>query len=169
MHHAYHPSQITSDNTIFVPDDQLDLDDLEDLAEQRAESYEGDIFKRHYLGLLGEAAIAEAYSVDIDREIYEHGDDGFDLTLKIHEKEKTVDVKTTARKNPSLRIPVSGPKVCEAYVLCTTHGHGITIEGWISADSALSMNYWRKIDGQGYFEIPVDDLNNPPIHPLRRR
>ena len=168
MHHSYKPSQITSDNTIFVPNDQLDLDDLEDLAEERSESYEEDTFDRHYLGLLGEAAVAETYSVDIDRQIYENGDDGFDVTLKIHEKEKKVDVKTTSRKKPTLRIPTKGPKVCGVYLLCTTVPHGVEILGWISAEEALSMKYCRKIDGQGYFEIPVDDLNNPPIHPLRR-
>ena len=169
MHHNYHPSQITSDNTIYVPYDELDYPNLKELAKKRAGSYEEDNVERHHRGLKGEAAVAEAYSVELDKEIYENGDGGIDLTLKIHERERTVDVKTTGRRNPSLRIPTKGPKVCEIYILCAIRLHGVEILGWIPAEEALSMDNWRLIDGNGVFEIPIEDLNDPPIHPLRRR
>jgi hypothetical protein len=167
MNYNFTQSQITSRNTIFIPNNRLDFEDLKQLAEQRAESYEIDNVSRHYKGLIGESAVSKAYGVDLDREIYEYGDSGFDLTLEIQGTNKKVDVKTTSRDTPSLRVRSSGSKSCQIYMCCSILSHGIEIIGWISADHALSMDYWCRVDGQCVFEIPIEDLNRPPIHPMK--
>lgn len=79
---------------------------IDELAQQRSESYTpidgGVIFtgtdgsasslSRHLIGLLGECAVAKFYSLSIDSDVYQFGDDGIDLELY----DESIDVKTTA-------------------------------------------------------------------------
>jgi hypothetical protein len=79
---------------------------IDELAQRRCKSYTpidgGVIFtgsnssasslSRHVIGLLGECAVAKFYSLSVDSDVYQFGDDGIDLELY----GESIDVKTTA-------------------------------------------------------------------------
>lgn len=87
---------------------------LELLGMERAKTSPGSI-EAHVRGIMGEYAVAELFSVDIDSNIYDGGDPGFDLCVN----GKLVDVKTANQRqnNPSLLVDATQDLFADYYVL----------------------------------------------------
>ncbi len=116
------------------------LTEARKIARQRSESYadidggrlHGDQTSQdaHLTGVIGELAVAELYGGSIDREIYEGGDDGYDLLFD----GTSIDVKTTqttALTRPDLIVPTDPAPTADYYYL--VH--------WLEQDSARIVGY----------------------------
>jgi len=81
----------------------------------------------HQIGLVGELATAQWFGVDVDHEIYQHGDNGIDLNLPI--LGKTAVKSTTYKDNPWLRAEVEHDKPSiQSYLLAYVPD---LTEGWL--------------------------------------
>lgn len=57
------------------------------------DTYAGNAIRRNIVGTIGELAFAEYADLQIDSDIYEHGDQGVDFSVEIDGRRYTVDIK----------------------------------------------------------------------------
>lgn len=104
----------TAKHTVDIPDEVRIP--LSELGTERATDSPGSI-KHHIRGICGEYAVAKFFGIEeqVDTEIYEYGDPGWDLTYR----DNTIDVKTVGPRanNPCLMVNDRKPISADFYVL----------------------------------------------------
>ncbi|MFC7028510.1 hypothetical protein ACFQH8_15980 [Halomicroarcula sp. GCM10025710] len=147
------------------------LQDARGIAYRRSRSYEsidggqvhGEQSYRdaHLTGVVGELAVAQLYDGRIDRDVYEHGDEGHDLIFG----RTTFDVKTTkttALSRPDLIVPVDPTPIADYYFL--THWveeHRVRVIGYASRGTVLDREP-RRFPGETLnYVVPPTELQTP--------
>jgi len=92
--------------------------------------YYNDPNKEDTIGVAGETAFAERYSLKVDERILPEGDDHIDFIVKINNSEITIDVKT-AQKAYNLLIKEWEIKECADILVLAEYKDGaINFLGW---------------------------------------
>ena len=158
--------------TIDLSDQQFT--EAERIAHERSRSYE-DIDDRrlygeqtnldaHLTGVIGELAVAELYDGTIDREIYERGDEGYDLVLN----GTTIEVKTTRTSSltrPVLIVPSEPTPAADYYFLVHwVEPRTVRIIGYASRDRVLDREPRRFPGTTWNYIVPPAELFIPSEH-----
>lgn len=145
------------------------------LAYERNHSYSkiggGDVYSTdsmmsHLIGIIGEMAVASAYSTEIDMQTYRFGDDGSDLDLW----EKSADVKattTTAMDRPELLVKPYENLSADLYFLAHIIEWGekrvrVRIHGYTSKDVVTARESRRHPGSDKNYVVEPRELMLPP-------
>lgn len=146
------------------------------LAKDRNQSYTaidgGQLFgpntslTSHQVGILGELAVAVAYPAEIDKEQYEFGDDGADLSIWGNR----VDVKstaTTAMTRPELLVRADRDVTADLYML--THlvewgpnGAVVRLLGYTTRENVLQRTPRQHPGQMENYVVTPQELSLPP-------
>lgn len=131
-------------------------DGLKLAAREIASGWAGNT-RNHYLGLLGEDALAQFFGVPegLDTEVYADGGDG-GVDLRVNGA--TIDVKTARRENPSLTVDVYEQLTADYYVLASQLGERtIRLIGYAPREFVANARKWER-DGDTYHVVDQEYL-----------
>lgn len=146
------------------------------LAHERNTSYDdidgGDVYASdslmsHFVGVVGEIAVASLYDTGIDAKLYTTGDDGSDLILA----NKRVDVKTTTTermRRPELLVKAHKNVKADLFVLVhivdwAPTGVTCRIHGCAPRDVVTDRNPRRHPGSDRNYVVSPDELTLPPL------
>lgn len=142
------PGDVPLNDLPLIELSEQHLNEAEKIARQRSKSYANidggrlygvqEIQDAHLTGVIGELAVAELYDGSIDRNIYEKGDEGYDLLFD----DTSIDVKTTqtpALTRPDLIVPTDPAPTADYYYLVHWfETHSARVIGYASQERVLN-------------------------------
>lgn len=170
---------------VDVPIDQLPVVQLtsehirrsSELAIDRNKSYRqidggtvfgnNDALTSHQTGILGEMAVAELYSTEIDAETHEFGDGGIDLDLW----GASADIKTTTTTKmeyPQLLICDDNPLSADLFFLAHIVNWGpsgaqVRVHGYATQTQVVNKTPYRHPGNQKNYVVEPKELTLPPL------
>lgn len=168
------PARIDLDRLPHVVISKSRLDELKRLALERVQSYRRitsrseleDLAQNHLRGLIGEAAVADAYGLDLDQQIRQFGDDGYDLVLD----GVRLDVKSTATRAmeiPELLVPSDQEFTADVFVLVhilgtVRNGVRCRLVGCAEAETVRDRRPRYHPGSQRNYVVEPSELSPPP-------
>lgn len=97
---------------------------LRDESFRRDTKFSSSLF-RHFQGCIAEIVAAELYKAQVDDEIYEYGDGGFDFKVN----DLKIDVKCTSYSDPELWVSKKKPLRADIYMCTHIESTTLTLVG----------------------------------------
>jgi len=169
------PNPNPTEIEVTLSDDEMEY--IEDLAEQRVESYldgrtrdevagSHTSTEVHYEGLKGELAVSKVYGDGtVDESISAEGDDGTDIVFEVDGTAYDADVKVSQYEPTWIMKKADATRFADAYVVCHSEkdSNVVTIKGWATHDELVQeSNVEPSPAGASWDNYTLRNYRNPP-------